>query len=72
MTAPTFAQQWQLQASLPARTSAGLTFDLARGETVVFGGMRGGSNLADTWAFDGTSWRPRVTPTSPPARSQPA
>jgi hypothetical protein len=72
LAAPTFAQQWQLQPSLPARTSAGLTFDLARGETVVFGGTRDGTYLADTWAFDGTSWRQRVTPTSPPARLLPA
>lgn len=69
---PTVAQQWRLQESLPARTGAGLTFDLARGETLVFGGMRGGTYLADTWAFDGTSWHQRVTAASPPARFLPA
>jgi len=48
-----------------------MAYDAARHEFVLFGGFASDSSdaaLADTWVFDGTSWR-RLSPVaSPPAR----
>jgi len=49
------------------RGDANMVYDSARQVTVLFGGY-GGTNLNDTWEFDGVQWT-NVTPAvSPPAR----
>ncbi|HET6203244.1 MAG TPA: kelch repeat-containing protein [Planctomycetota bacterium] len=45
-----------------------MTFDAARGKTVLFGGYNG-SQLGDTWEWDGVQWAQVVTPVSPGPRS---
>ncbi|MBI5524957.1 MAG: hypothetical protein HY897_01340, partial [Deltaproteobacteria bacterium] len=35
------------------RSAAAMAFDAARGRAVLFGGLRGGANLQDTWEWDG-------------------
>jgi hypothetical protein len=41
----------------PARHFFGMTYDVARGVTVLFGGSFGAARLNDTWTWDGTDWR---------------
>jgi hypothetical protein len=53
--------------SPPAREGAAMTFDSARGVSVLFGG-EGASRFADTWEWDGATWTQRVVP-GPAARS---
>jgi hypothetical protein len=54
----------------PARSSAAMAYDIARGTTVMFGGQGPGViGFADTWEYDGTDWRERMTPRLPPGRS---
>jgi hypothetical protein len=51
-----------------ARGSHGLTYDVARGVTLLFGGGElGGTRLGDTWSWDGRRWL-RVATTGPSAR----
>ena len=48
-----------------------MVYDDARQRIVMFGGLSGtgaGSELDDTWEYDGTDWTQVVTPTSPPGR----
>jgi len=45
-----------------------MTFDSARGRTVLFGGYNG-AQLGDTWEWDGTQWTQVMTPVSPSPRS---
>lgn len=50
-----------------------MAFDPIRQRTVLFGGVEvfggfPGTVLADTWEFDGATWRPIATPNVPPAR----
>ena len=55
----------------PLRAYHAMTFDLARGTTLMFGGWTatsGSSTLADTWEWNGVNWVARVTAHSPPAR----
>lgn len=58
-----------------ARTDAAAAFDPIRRRLVVFGGLRylsrfgPGELLADTWEFDGTTWR-KLTVTGPSARAR--
>src|SRR5262245_57961591 len=68
------AQQWR-SVSPVARTGQSFVFDLARARTVLFGGFTGGlatrgPALNDTWEYDGSSWQPIATVTSPPARTE--
>ncbi|MFN0251626.1 MAG: kelch repeat-containing protein [Kofleriaceae bacterium] len=49
--------------------NAGMVFDAARGEIVLFGGFNG-TPIADTWIWDGERWQVRDTPNRPPARSR--
>ncbi len=57
----------------PGRYGASMAYDPATGETVLFGGY-GERNriengyLADTWAYDGSTWTERHPAESPPAR----
>ncbi|MGA2805488.1 MAG: kelch repeat-containing protein [Acidimicrobiales bacterium] len=55
--------------SPPARDSASIAYDPATGNTVLFGGSANGSDLNDTWTFNGTTWTHLSPATSPPARS---
>ena len=48
-----------------ARQGHALTFDGARGETVLFAGFGGSVLLNDTWAWDGTTWTQRSPAAAP-------
>lgn len=55
------------------RVDPAMAFDSARQRVVLFGGHEGvgfiGDRvLADTWEWDGATWRNRLPPSSPPAR----
>jgi hypothetical protein len=41
----------------PARFAAAMAYDSQRGVSVLFGGQSQTGALADTWEWDGTSWR---------------
>jgi len=52
------------------RLASAITFDAARGEVVLFGGLINGSSLgADTWVYDGVRWTKRMPAASPPPRN---
>lgn len=54
-----------------ARTCSVMWFDAAAGKVVMFGGIRmgyGGSDLADTWTYDGVDWQPVATAIAPTSR----
>src|SRR5262249_22841563 len=66
--------QW-LQVPAPstsptARSGHAMTFDSARGTSVLFGGLDASGLLADTWTFDGASWLAVATSTSPTPRQR--
>src|SRR5262249_48925597 len=52
--------------SPPARDFHAMTYDSARGVTVLSGGSAGGGN--DTWVWNGATWTQRLPATSPPGR----
>ncbi|MBM4061349.1 MAG: hypothetical protein FJ265_09695 [Planctomycetes bacterium] len=72
LLAATATAQWSLQATAntpTSRTEAAMTFDLARGRTVLFGGAAIGTPAglrADTWLHDGSDWT-LATPANSPA-----
>jgi Galactose oxidase, central domain len=45
--------------SPPARVSAAMAFDGARGRMVLYGGETASATLGDTWEFDGATWARR-------------
>ena len=54
-----------------ARSQAAMTYDVATGQTLLFGGTttttyRSGANVADTWTWDGSNWRQLHPSVSPP------
>jgi uncharacterized repeat protein (TIGR01451 family) len=52
------------------RTHAGMAFDGARGEIVLFGGLdnrNGGGDFNDTWTWNGTDWTLKAPASHPPA-----
>ena len=51
----------------PARGHHSMTYDIARGVTVLFGGWTG-STIGDTWEWNGVSWTQKSPAVSPPAR----
>lgn len=62
-------------AAPPARTSAGVTYDAADSEVLLFGGTGVcGAYCNDTWTFDGEHWAPLLGPgaSGPDGRTQPA
>src|SRR5712671_2813291 len=61
--------------SPPARETPAMTFDYARGRTVLFGGRIGATaadQLDDTWEWDGSIWRQIQTTIRPPALLEPS
>ena len=46
-----------------------MAYDAATGQVVLFGGTNG-SNLGDTWTYNGTTWTQQSPATSPSARSE--
>src|SRR5439155_1054868 len=51
------------------RDNAAMTYDSARGVTVLFGGFSPiGYRLSDTWEWDGQNWTQRSAANTPPAR----
>lgn len=63
-----------LAISPPARVAFAMSYDPARGEAVLFGGIDNlvGLRLGDTWTWDGTTWTQKFPATSPPATSYPS
>ncbi|HTT26524.1 MAG TPA: kelch repeat-containing protein, partial [Thermoplasmata archaeon] len=51
----------------PARTESGMTYDLASGELLLFGGIGSSGPLADSWEFSAGRWNPLTPYASPPA-----
>ena len=73
---------WQLHspaASPPPRTSAGMAYDEAHHDVVLFGGQNAVAPVAgqglppmqDTWTWDGATWTQQNPNTSPPAAVDP-
>jgi large repetitive protein len=58
--------------SPPARTYPSMAYDPATGQAVLFGGVSGssgnGTDLNDTWVWNGTTWTLQNTSVSPTAR----
>jgi len=56
--------------SPPPHSGHAMTYDSARGVVVLFGGGDAGGTraLADTWEYDGTTWRGVTPAASPPGR----
>ena len=53
-----------------ARQAAAMAYDSVRQETVLFGGVQSdGTDVGDTWVWNGTTWTQKNPATSPPARS---
>src|SRR5947208_12730816 len=54
------------------RVEAGMVYDDATGQVVLFGGFGTGPSgmLSDTWTWDGTGWTQRTPAHAPPARYQ--
>ncbi len=56
----------------PSRTRYAATYDLARRQTLLFGGADDSNwpgpttQLSDTWSWDGESWTQHATPVHPP------
>jgi cysteine-rich repeat protein len=46
----------QLAGPMVARYAGAMTYDLERGESVLYGGLASGLSLSDTWRWDGTAW----------------
>jgi formylglycine-generating enzyme required for sulfatase activity len=55
--------------SPPRRLSMSMTYDVARGRIVMFGGYEYPTTFfSDTWEWDGVNWTQRVTASSPSPR----
>ena len=54
----------------PTRRGAGLVYDEAHGQLVLFGGIGIAPQgvFSDTWLYDGVRWARQLTPVAPPAR----
>jgi len=63
----------QLTTNLPTpREAAGMAYDSAHSQIVLFGGSTGTSPLSDTWVWDGSVWTQKLLVPTPSARSSPA
>jgi Galactose oxidase, central domain len=49
------------------RCCFGLSYDLARHQVILFGGIDGSTYFDDTWAWDGTTWTQLFPAKSPPS-----
>jgi uncharacterized protein (TIGR03437 family) len=56
----------------PPRQAAGMAYDSARAQIVMFGGSNSQSLLNDTWVWNGTNWAQKLPIPSPNPRSSPA
>ena len=56
----TAAQLTWVQRDFPMGSGHQMVYDAARGRVVLFGGSLSGPALADTWEWDGVSWRSRA------------
>lgn len=66
----TWTKQAAASASPPGyRSLAGMAYDAATGQTVLYGGFADQAELGDTWTFDGTTWTQQKPATSPPPLS---
>ncbi|MDQ3369346.1 MAG: hypothetical protein M3680_28300, partial [Myxococcota bacterium] len=67
-------ETWTLRTaplSPPPRRNHVMAYDVARERVILFGGVGGtdgATRLADTWAWDGTTWAPVVTASAPAPR----
>jgi hypothetical protein len=52
----------------PEFTLAGMVYDAARHQVVLFGGKTNDAISAETWVWDGSDWTHKTPNTSPPAR----
>src|SRR5207245_1800466 len=62
---------WPATLSLqlpPARAGAGMAYDIAAGQIVLFGGHNANGILGDTWTWDGTAWTRQRPAHAPSAR----
>ncbi len=69
------AQTWvQLNPTIspPARSAAGMVYDAAHGQIILFGGGNSSGYLNDTWIWDGSNWSQAAPATSPSPRGWPA
>src|SRR5207248_6497007 len=73
-TASAIASNWRQlgTTTLSERQHAGVAFNAANSQLVVFGGDNSVGVLNDTWSFDGTRWNRLQPPQSPPARTSAA
>ncbi|MBK8976564.1 MAG: hypothetical protein IPM29_11660 [Planctomycetes bacterium] len=65
------AHAWfeRTSANVPSpRETLGLAYDVARRQTVLFGGLRDTTRLGDTWLWDGADWSLANPANSPPPR----
>src|SRR2546423_1330504 len=51
------------------RSAPGVAFDVAHGNTLLFGGFDGERALGDTWTWDGTRWTRRAPVHTPVPRA---
>lgn len=58
--------------SPPARYAGSFAYDPATGNSVLFGGETGTTELSDTWVWDGTTWTQRSPATHPSQRDDAA
>lgn len=66
----TWTQRATGSQSPPARSGGAMTYDAARRNVVLFGGVpMVGSVFADTWTWDGSTWHQANPAVSPPART---
>ncbi|HMD49733.1 MAG TPA: hypothetical protein VKG79_11570, partial [Bryobacteraceae bacterium] len=56
----------------PPREAAGMAYDSARSQIVLFGGSTGTAPLSDTWIWDGSNWTQKLLVPVPSPRSSPA
>lgn len=69
------AQTWVQQnppTSPPARSAAGMVYDAAHGEILLFGGSTFSGYSNDTWIWNGSNWSQAAPANSPSPRGWPA
>jgi hypothetical protein len=55
--------------SPPPRSYLAMTYDVASGKVIMFGGFDGTTYLNDTWIFEGNTWTKVSANHAPPARA---